>query len=72
MHNLPTRADVDTDLQARATSHPDDLALEPPDDAGLVEDLQAIGRSIDMQMKALAAPFTFNIQEEAVPNCRRS
>jgi hypothetical protein len=71
MDNLPTWADVDTNLQAGATLCPYDLALQPPGDARLVEDLQAIGGSIDVQMKALAALFTCNIQEETVPYSRR-
>jgi hypothetical protein len=72
MHQLATRADVDTDLQTCTTAGSNDLPLQPPDDARLVEDLHAIGRSIDVQMKAFAAPFTFNVQEEPISNCRRS
>jgi hypothetical protein len=71
MHKLPARADVDTHLQTCTTARTNDLPLQPPDDARLVEDLHAIGRSIDVQMKALAAPFTFNVQEKPVSNCRR-
>jgi hypothetical protein len=51
---------------------PDDLALQPPGNARLVEDLQAIGGAIDMQMKALAALVTGNVQEETGPYVRRS
>jgi hypothetical protein len=72
MDNLPPWADVNPNLQARATLCPYDLALQPPGHARLVEDLQAIGGSIDMQMKALAALFTCKIQEEAVSYSRRS
>jgi hypothetical protein len=70
MHHLPSWTDVDTDLQARATSCPHDLALQPPGHARLVENLQAIGGAIDMEMKAFAAPLTFDIQEEVVSDGR--
>jgi hypothetical protein len=48
MNNLPTRADIDTDLEAHATLRSYDLALESPGHTRLVEDLQAIGGSINM------------------------
>jgi hypothetical protein len=72
MHHLPSWADVDANLQVCATSRSHDLALQPPGDTCFVEDLHAIGGPIDVQMKALATPFTFNIQEKAVPYCRRA
>ena len=71
MHDLPAGADVDSNLQADATLRPHDLALQAPGDARLVEDLQAIGGTIDMEMKALAASVTGDIQEEVVPHSRR-
>jgi hypothetical protein len=48
MDNLPAGADVNTDLEADATLRSHDLALQPPGDTRLVEDLQAISGSIDV------------------------
>lgn len=48
MYNMPARGDVDTDLEAHATLRSHDLALQSPGHTRLVEDLQAIGGSINM------------------------
>jgi hypothetical protein len=68
LHNLSTGTDIDAYLHAGATSRPDDLALQPPSNTWFIEDLQAISRPIDVQMKALAALFAFYIQEEPIPH----
>jgi hypothetical protein len=70
MDNLATRRKVNADLQVCAAARPHDLALQPPGDAWLVEDLHAVGGAIDVQMKALAASFAFDIQEKAVSYAR--
>jgi hypothetical protein len=57
---------IDADLHTCATACSDDLSLQPPGDARLVENLQAVGGSVDMQVKALAATVTLDIQEKPI------
>jgi len=70
LYHLPAWTDVDPNLQARATSPPHDLALQPPGHTRLVENLQAVGSAIDMEMKALAAALTLDIEEKTVSKAR--
>jgi hypothetical protein len=68
VHNLSTGTEIDAHLHARATLRPDDLSLQPPRNARFIEDLQAISRPIDVQMKTLAALLTFDVQKEPIPH----
>jgi len=71
MHDPAPRTNVDADLHDGTTARPDDFTLQAPGDTGLIEDLHAVGGSVDVQVEALATALTGDVEEKSVADAGR-